>query len=71
MEVGGHRGAFNADELERQMVGLIALLPQIVDAVNVPVIATGGSADGRGVAAALILGASAVQIGTGFLERVS
>jgi nitronate monooxygenase len=50
------------------MVGLIALLPQIVDAVNVPVIATGGIADARGVAAALILGASAVQIGTGFLR---
>ena len=50
------------------MVGLIALLPQVVDAVTVPVIATGGIADARGVAAALILGASAVQIGTGFLR---
>jgi nitronate monooxygenase len=68
MEAGGHRGAFHADEAERQMVGLIALLPQIVDAVNVPVIATGGIADARAVAAALILGASAVQIGTGFLR---
>ena len=68
MEAGGHRGAFHADEAERQMVGLIALLPQIVDAVNVPVIATGGIADARGVTAALILGASAVQIGTGFLR---
>ncbi len=68
MEAGGHRGAFQADQGERQMVGLIALLPQVVDSVGVPVIATGGIADARGVAAALILGASAVQIGTGFLR---
>lgn len=68
MEAGGHRGAFRADEAERQMVGLMALLPQVVDAVNLPVIAAGGIAEGRGVAAALILGASAVQIGTGFLR---
>jgi nitronate monooxygenase len=68
MEAGGHRGTFHADEAERQMVGLIALVPQVVDAVTVPVIATGGIADARGVAAALILGASAVQIGTGFLR---
>ena len=68
MEAGGHRGAFHADEAEREMVGLIALLPQIVDTVRVPVIATGGIADARGVAAALVLGASAVQIGTGFLR---
>jgi nitronate monooxygenase len=68
MEAGGHRGSFHADEAEREMVGLIALLPQIVDTVRVPVIAAGGIADARGVAAALILGASAVQIGTGFLR---
>jgi nitronate monooxygenase len=68
MEAGGHRGAFHADEAERQMVGLMALLPQVVDAVAVPVIAAGGIADARGIAAALILGASAVQIGTGFLR---
>lgn len=68
MEAGGHRGAFRADEAEREMVGLISLLPQVVDAVTVPVIATGGIADARAIAAALILGASAVQIGTGFLR---
>lgn len=68
MEAGGHRGAFNPDQAEAQMVGLMALLPQVVDAVNLPVIATGGIADARGVAAALILGASAVQIGTGLLR---
>ncbi len=68
MEAGGHRGAFQASEADRQMVGLIALLPQVVDAVTVPVIAAGGIADARGVAAALILGASAVEIGTGFLR---
>jgi nitronate monooxygenase len=68
MEAGGHRGAFRADEAEQQMVGLMALLPQVVDAVAVPVIAAGAIADARGIAAALILGASAVQIGTGFLR---
>src|SRR5437762_5365589 len=68
MEAGGHRGCFDATTAERQMVGLFALLPAVVDAVSVPVVATGGIADGRGVAAALTLGASAAQIGTGFLR---
>jgi nitronate monooxygenase len=67
-EAGGHRGAFDAARGEKQLVGLFSLLPAIVDAVNVPVVATGGIADGRGIAAALALGASAVQIGTGYLR---
>jgi nitronate monooxygenase len=67
-EAGGHRGTFHADEAVQRMVGLFALLPQVVDAVSVPVIATGGIADARSIAAALILGARAVMIGTGFLR---
>ena len=68
MEAGGHRGAFDPSYAERSMVGLFALVPAICDAVDVPVIATGGIADARGVAAALMLGAAAVQVGTGFLR---
>jgi nitronate monooxygenase len=70
MEAGGHRGAFEADKASEALVGLFALLPAVVDAVGdrVPVVATGGIADARGIAAALILGASAVQIGTGLLR---
>jgi nitronate monooxygenase len=67
-EAGGHRGCFDAAAAERQLVGLFALLPAVVDAVRLPVVATGGIADARGVAAALALGASAAQIGTGFLR---
>lgn len=68
MEAGGHRAAFDARRAERELVGLFALLPTVVDAVAVPVIATGGIADARGIAAAFALGASAVQIGTGYLR---
>ncbi|GAB2903171.1 nitronate monooxygenase [Paralcaligenes sp. KSB-10] len=68
MEAGGHRGCFDASQAEIQQVGLFSLLPAVVDAVKIPVVATGGIADSRGVAAALTLGASAVQIGTGFLR---
>ncbi|MFO1134762.1 MAG: nitronate monooxygenase [Rhodoblastus sp.] len=65
-EAGGHRGMFLTDDIDAQP-GLFALLPQVVDAVKVPVIAAGGIADARGVAAALMLGASAAQIGTAYL----
>lgn len=68
MEAGGHRGAFDADQAEANIIGLFSLLPAVVDAVGVPVVATGGIADGRGVAAALTLGASAVQVGTALLR---
>jgi nitronate monooxygenase len=65
-EAGGHRGMFLTGELSSQP-GTFALVPQIVDAVKVPVIAAGGIADARGIAAAFALGASAVQIGTAYL----
>ena len=65
-EAGGHRGSF-AGAFEASMIGTMALVPQVVDAVRVPVIASGGIMDGRGLAAALALGAGAAQLGTAFL----
>ena len=70
-EAGGHRGtfadAFDATAFEQAMVGTLALVPQIVDAVGIPVIASGGIMDGRGIAAVLALGAVGAQLGTAFL----
>ena len=65
-EAGGHRPSF-LQSPETSLTGLFSLLPQVCDAVDIPVIAAGGIADGRGVAAALALGADGVQIGTAFL----
>lgn len=65
-EAGGHRGMFLTDDIARQ-AGTMALVPQVVDAVRVPVIAAGGIGDGRGIAAALALGAAGAQIGTAYL----
>lgn len=64
-EAGGHRGTFRDERTG--MIGTMALVPQIVDAVKVPVIAAGGIMDGRGIAASFMLGAEAVQLGTAFL----
>jgi nitronate monooxygenase len=66
-EAGGHRGTFLAPVGE-SLLGTMALVPQVVDAVSIPVIASGGIMDGRGIAAARLLGAQAVQLGTAFLR---
>jgi nitronate monooxygenase len=66
-EAGGHRGMFLTENIHEQP-GTFALVPQVVDAVRVPVIAAGGIADGRGIAAAFALGAAGVQIGTAYLR---
>ena len=66
VEAGGHRGMFLSDDLTTQM-GTMALVPQIVQKVRVPVIAAGGIADSKGVAAAMTLGAAGVQVGTAYL----
>jgi nitronate monooxygenase len=66
LEAGGHRGSFLSDDLTRQ-AGTFALVPQVVQAVKLPVIAAGGIADAKGVAAAMALGAAGVQVGTTYL----
>lgn len=65
-EAGGHRGSFLEDE-KQGMIGTMALVPQVVDAVDLPIIAAGGIMNARGIVAALVLGASAVQMGTAFV----
>jgi nitronate monooxygenase len=65
-EAGGHRGMFRTDAVATQ-IGTLSLVPQVVDVVGCPVIAAGGISDGRGIAAAFMLGAAAVQIGTAYL----
>jgi nitronate monooxygenase len=67
LEAGGHRGMFLCDDVATQ-AGTFALVPQIVDAVSVPVIAAGGIGDARGLAAAFALGAAGAQIGTAYLQ---
>ena len=66
LEAGGHRGIFLSDDLNTQ-VGTFALVPQIVQAVKLPVIAAGGIVDAKGVSAAMVLGAAGVQIGTAYM----
>jgi nitronate monooxygenase len=66
IEAGGHRGMFLSDDVFAQ-IGMLSLVPQVVDSVKVPVIAAGGIADARGIAAAFALGAAAVQIGSAYL----
>src|SRR5699024_1297115 len=68
-EAGGHRGTFSGS-FDDSMIGTMSLVPQAADAVQIPVIAAGGIMDGRGVLAALTLGAQAVQMGTAFVTAI-
>ncbi|MFB7140666.1 NAD(P)H-dependent flavin oxidoreductase [Gottfriedia sp. NPDC056225] len=68
-EAGGHRGNFISDD-EESLIGLMSLIPQVVDHVNIPIIAAGGIMDGRGLTASMCLGAKAVQMGTAFLTCI-
>lgn len=68
-EAGGHRGSFLTSTADA-LIGTMALVPQIVDHVSIPVIASGGIMDGRGLVASLVLGATAVQMGTAFLASI-
>jgi len=67
-EAGGHRGTFYGDPIEHGMIGIMSLISQVVNHVNVPIVAAGGIMDARGIKAALGLGATAVQMGTAFLS---
>jgi nitronate monooxygenase len=69
-EAGGHRGTYLTGDFNQAMIGAMALVPQVADAVHLPVVAAGGIADRRGVRAALALGASAVSVGTAFLTTI-